>query len=155
MGVEVKTVEVLAKLYNNRKQHIAIFTEAQANYLATVKAGLEEALAKVESGKYKVTDYISVSFNPPKDYTEVYDQAIAMLELETREIIPLDQEQFTCLVMDKWHWKNDFLTSNAGYSNAAQLAVGRSRYHLTHLIQVLQYDDLAESRAFFVIPSKR
>lgn len=127
MGVEVKTTEILTKLYANRKQHMAIFAEAQANYLATVKAGLEEALAKVEAGKFKVTDYVSVSFSPPKDYTEVYDQAIAMLELETREIVPLDQEQFTSLVMDKWNWKNDFLTSNAGYSNAAQLAVGRSR----------------------------
>ena len=127
MVTEVKTEVILAKIKANREQHMAIYAEAKANYLATIKAGLEKELAKLEAGSYKVTDYVSVAFSPPKDYTEVYDNAIAMFELETRDIVPLDQEQFMSLILDKWHWKNDFLTSNAGYSNAAMQLAGSPR----------------------------
>lgn len=115
LSVEVKVSEILAKVRANREQHVALYAEAKANYLATVRSGLEKALAKLDAGKYKETEYISVSFNPPKDYTEVYDQAISMFELETRETMLLDQQQFASLLLDKWDWKNDFLTSNSAY----------------------------------------
>jgi len=128
LKVEIKTSEVLAKLRANREVHVAVFAEAKANYLKVVKEGFEKELQKLTDGKYKDDAYINVSFSPPKDYTEVYDSAIALFELETREVVPLEQEQFTSLVLDKWHWKNDFLESNAGYSlSARQLAVGSAR----------------------------
>lgn len=127
--VEVKTKEILEKVNANRELHMAVYAEAKANYLATVKAGLEKVLAKLEKGDYKTDDYVSVSFNPPKDYTEVYDNAIAMFEMETRETMLLDQEQFTCLILDKWHWKGDFMASNSGYVSEAtnRALVGSSR----------------------------
>lgn len=115
LSVEVKVSEILAKVRANREQHVALYAEAKANYLSTVRAGLEKVLAKLDAGKYKENDYISVSFNPPKDYTEVYDQAISMFELETRETMLLDQQQFASLLLDKWDWKNDFIASNSAY----------------------------------------
>jgi len=128
LSVEIKTSVVLEKLRANREVHVAVFAEAKANYLKVVKEGFEKELAKLAEGKYKDDAYINVSFSPPKDYTEVYDSAIALFELETRDVVPLDQEQFTSLVLDKWHWKNDFLESNAGYSlSARQLAVSSPR----------------------------
>lgn len=127
LSVEIKTSEVLAKLRANREVHVKVFAEAKANYLKVVKEAFEKELAKLANGKYKDDDYINVSFSPPKDYTEVYDSAIALFELETRDTVPLDQEQFASLVLDKWHWKNDFLLSNVGYSaSAKQLAKGSS-----------------------------
>lgn len=127
LSVEIKTSVVLEKLRANRQVHVAVFAEAKANYLKVVKEGFEKELAKLAEGEYEDDAYINVSFSPPKDYTEVYDSAIALFELETREVIPMDQEQFTSLVLDKWHWKNDFLASNAGYSLSARAQVASPR----------------------------
>ena len=115
LSVEIKISDLLTKVRANREQHVALYAEAKDNYLATVREGLEKTLAKLDAGEYSVTDYIAYTYSPPKNYTEVYDHAIAIFELDTRETILLDQKQFTSFVMDKWDWKNDFLLSNAAY----------------------------------------
>lgn len=120
MKVEAKASEVLQGLMDNRKEHIKIVAEAKEGYLKRVEEELTKTLADVRAGKMKPTESIRINLTPPVDHTKVYDRAIKMMEMETRNVIELTQEQVGCLMMDEWEWKDDFIGSNALYSARAR-----------------------------------
>ena len=51
----------------------------------------------------------------PHSYEDSYKKAIRMLELSVEDIIEVQEDTFNQLVLDEWHWKHVFSTTNAMY----------------------------------------
>ena len=50
----------------------------------------------------------------PVNNSSAYEEAIALMEWETKEEIELSFPEFECFIQDKWDWKEEFeLTSTA------------------------------------------
>lgn len=125
MSITANKANILETLKKNRETHAAIVAEARAGYMVAAKKALKSRMRDLASGKL-----VSLTFHlsPPQDYTNVYDMAISMLELDTGTEIKLDSTQVQNLVHDKWDWTDHFLTSNSAYSSTAgALVVGASR----------------------------
>jgi len=52
----------------------------------------------------------------PSDHTESYDQAIALMEWEQRELVELSINDFECYVRDRWDWKRAFESNYEHYA---------------------------------------
>lgn len=123
LTINANVEDVLAKLKQNRENHVKIVAEAREGYVAKARQVLEEKLVQLKEGK--VTDF-SVYLQPPVNYTSEYDTIITMLELSTDQTISLSASQVRRFVNDDWEWKNEFLGTNAMYSNSAAMSVGAS-----------------------------
>ena len=119
MVIEAKKEEVLKALRENRETHQKIVSEAKEGYRQKAVTLLEEALVATRKDDIDPMRGWSATLPPVKDHTKVYDRAIKMFELETREVVELTQEQVGYLIMDDWDWKQDFIASNAFYSATA------------------------------------
>ena len=112
---DIKTV--LEKLRENREAHIAIVKEARAGYIERAQEALNGCLASLKEGKPVPLHF---DLRPPEDYTQVYDVAITMLELEQGGTVDLTADQVRHLLLDDWEWTDQFLGSNALYSTSAR-----------------------------------
>ena len=117
MTVLCKKDEVLEKLRANQETHSTIVAEARKGYVAKAKEALEARLDKLSSGKIVA---LSFSLRVPRDHTDVYDTAIAMLKLHQEDTIELGASEFRRLMEDSWEWMDDFLATNASYSGTAR-----------------------------------
>lgn len=115
-NVKVDKKAALTELRKNRDAHRAIFLEALAGYKAQALEILEKHIADIKEGKIH---RVSVSLPQPEEHTKDYDKAIKMLEMSVDKTIEIDEQSFTCYIMDDWSWKRQFLTSNSSYSNMA------------------------------------
>lgn len=116
MNVMAKRDEVLTALRQNREEHASIVKEAREGYVEKARAQVEKRLGQLKEGKVVS---LSFSLSPPQDHTKVYDTAIRMLELDTRETIEMTAEQVRCLVQDQWDWMDQFLVGTSAYSDLA------------------------------------
>jgi hypothetical protein len=116
MKIVAKKEEVLKALRENRSLHAQIVVEARAGYMEQARAALEAKMKLLETGKLVSLDF---SLSPPVDHTDVYDTAIKMLELDTRETVDMDQRMVSSLIMDQWEWQHEFIGTNALYSQTA------------------------------------
>jgi hypothetical protein len=116
MTTTVEKAQLLAVLKTNLETHRKIVQEAREGYLARAKAQLEKRLEQLRNG-----EVVSLRFDlaVPADYTDVYENSIAMLEWNTDDRITLEADEFRQLVRDEWDWSDDFYTSNSGYSASA------------------------------------
>jgi len=114
--VKVKKSELLAKLKKNRAEHREIFEEATAAFRKEVIKVLDARLADAKAGK-RIS--LRIDLIQPMDQTEEYDQAIAMCEMSVDDEIELSREAFRNYILDKWHWRDQFIASNSGYSAKA------------------------------------
>lgn len=114
--ITAKTREVLSKLRTNLIAHKEIVEEAQVGYRAKIIEFYESRLAEAKAGKRPDT---SEHVFPPQDHSDVYETAIAMLELATDEFLELNSTQVRHLVQDEWDWKDQWLAANSGYSVSA------------------------------------
>lgn len=116
-NVRIKKEELLKTLRANLQQHIADYQESIKGYQqmavnaihAKHKELTENPLAKLDFSDLEV----------PRSYEKAYKQVIRMLEMETRDEIDLNADQFGCFVMDDWSWKEEFAMSNSKYAFAA------------------------------------
>lgn len=114
--VKVKKSELLAKLRHNRSEHREIFEEASEAFRQEVIRVLDERLADAKSGK---RIRLRIDLTQPMDQTNEYDQAIAMCEMSVDDVIELSYENFRNYVLDRWHWRDQFIAANATYSAKA------------------------------------
>lgn len=115
--VKVKKSELLKRLKHNRAEHREIFEEASAAFREEVIKVLDERLADTKAGK-RIT--LRINLTQPMDQTAEYDQAIAMCDMSVDNEIELSHEDFRNYVLDKWHWREQFIASNSGYSAKAR-----------------------------------
>lgn len=111
-----KKTDLLKKIKENRAEHHKIFLEASDGYQKMLIAKLQVMHEEAKAGVLIDTRILLVR---PTDQTKDYDRAIAMLEMSLDDEITLDQTEFSNYVMDEWSWSQQFLTSNAGYSESA------------------------------------
>jgi hypothetical protein len=75
-------------------------------------AQLEDQIAAIEKGR------IHAKFEAlpvPVDHTIDYDRVIRLVELDINDTMTLDEAEVGMYVMDDWHWKREFQTTNAYY----------------------------------------
>ena len=92
--------------------------------IVQAKAALEKRMSQLREGKLVA---LTFSLQPPQDHTEVYNTAIAMVEMHTGDTMVLDASNFRSLMMDEWDWMGHFLASNSGYSARAAEKIGSPR----------------------------
>jgi hypothetical protein len=113
---KVKKAELLKILKKNRAEHREIFEEASEAFRKEVIKVLDQRLVDAKAGK---RIRLRIDLTQPMDQTEEYDQAIAMCEMSVDDEIELSHENFRNYVLDKWHWRDQFIASNRAYSAKA------------------------------------
>ncbi len=114
--------EVIAKLEANREDHIETVEEAQENFRKMAIKKLDQMLKQAKKGGDIVT---SIGMTVPRSFLEEYDNAIELLKAMERageEKIELSADEFERFYRNKWHWAQDFYTSNARYSEKLRTA---------------------------------
>lgn len=115
-NIQVHKSELLDKLRENRKGHRAIVEDAWKGYKAEVIRQLEKQLKRARKGvKKQIAVYIPI----PEDHTDDYDRAIAMLEMEVRDVFEVTEQEFENYVRDQWNWSGAFLATNSTYTGLA------------------------------------
>lgn len=113
--ITVKKDDLLGKLRENRDDHRRIFEEALAGFGREVAMQLERTLRDIRAGRNRdVRVYASV----PKDHTNDYNRAIAMIEMSIGDDITLSESDFAQYVMDDWGWQDQFLSNSYGSKTA-------------------------------------
>ena len=135
--VNVRIIDLLVKLKENREAHHDTFLLARDGYREHAKGMFAEQLHLAEQGW---SFQNSVILDPPKDHTRDYDQAIQMLEMslvgfvepqlqhlkedqvkeETPRLrnmatIEISKRDFACFVRDDWGWKDEWFANTRSY----------------------------------------
>ena len=113
-NVKIKKSELLEVLKKNRASHRSIFEEAQKGYREEAIRLLDKALKDAREGR-KITTYIRLDV--PINQTDDYNRAIKMIEMCVDENIEISETDFANYILDDWHWKTAFNTTNAFYLN--------------------------------------
>ena len=58
----------------------------------------------------------SLTLIVPTDQSAEYQKAIRQIEMSAEDVIDLDDDEFSCYVMDRWAWKKQWGASNRLYS---------------------------------------
>lgn len=116
MTTVVPKEKLLATLQANLKRHATIVQEARDGYIKKARAALETRLEALRQGKLVA---LTFQLTPPADYSEVYRNAISMLEWNTSDAVELQADEFRQLVHDEWDWTDSFLMSNSAYSRTS------------------------------------
>ena len=134
----VKTSDLLEKLRKNRDNHVAEYEEAVEGYLDAAREKLaeqhEKAKKEVEKAFQRTSEELS-RFDPskaedtivfcraitfaltaPRSFVDAYEQAIEMMEWETRETVELNTTEFRCFIMNKWDWMEEFKSVSEMYN---------------------------------------
>jgi hypothetical protein len=116
MTTTVEKTRLLETLRANMARHQQIVQEARDGYISQAREALEKRLEQLRTG-----ELVSLIFHlqPPADYTEVYENSIAMLEWNTADRVELEADEFRQLVRDEWDWTETFLAGNSPYSATA------------------------------------
>lgn len=112
MNATVQRLNLLNIVKKNREQHKAVVEEATENYRSAAIAELKQAIADAKSGK---RIWRASSLRPPMNQTADYDRAIRMLEMNTLDVVELEESEFSQLVLGKWNWAGQFTASNSRY----------------------------------------
>lgn len=114
-NVTVSRLDLLARVQENRDRHREVFLSAQEGYRRKFIEVLEQRLEDARNGKHFNQ---RINLVEPMDMTKEYDRVIAMLEMSVDDQIELDASSFAAYVQDDWSWKQQFVTSNAAYTDA-------------------------------------
>jgi hypothetical protein len=113
--VEVNVEELLEVLKANRDAHSEMFEKAWTGFSRKMVEVLEKNL---EHARLGMPERVKVYLETPKDHSDDYDRAIAMLEMTRRagnEKVTISVAQYAQLVDDDWGWKDQFLHTNSAY----------------------------------------
>ena len=116
LTVHVKRTLVIEKLKENRTKYAAVYDDARKAYLEKVKEWLANTLKTVEKGE----DFdLYCRFEKPEHHLEDYDDAIALLEDATDDVIEITTDQHAAFMRNKWDWMNRAKMSLGVYSQTA------------------------------------
>jgi hypothetical protein len=116
-SVKVPKAALREKVQTNRDSHRAEFEKALEGYrLASINV-LERNLALLKAGS---SEQVVFDEQRPQDHTADYDRVLRMLDMSVEEAVELSSEAFDQYVLNNWHWRRDWLLSNAAYTQAAR-----------------------------------
>lgn len=114
-SINVKRAKLLTTLERNLELHKKIFKETLVAFKKKYTARLEEMGKNAKQGKFELTTNLDL----PHSYAQDYEDAIAMVTKDCREVIIISEEEFRRYVLNKWNWIHSFRVSymsNTGYS---------------------------------------
>jgi hypothetical protein len=129
----VKTVQVdrgrlATTLRENLSTHRREFLEARTGYdakrLELIRTLAEHALhaSKLGNQTDEARKAVHESYSEfrdlekPQDHSNEYEQAIKLMEWETRDTVELSINDFESYVRDNWNWKNSFKLAHSNYT---------------------------------------
>jgi predicted transcriptional regulator YdeE len=112
-AIKVTKWTLLEKLRANRAAHKAQFEEAAEGYREKVIELLEERLAEARKGKLPS---IVIGLAMPVNQTKQYDRVIGMLEMDTNDVIELEEDDYQRYVLDEWTWSASTTATNSLYT---------------------------------------
>lgn len=109
--IRVDKDKLIAKIKENKKNHIEEFAKAVVAYKEEALRQLNILTEKVDKGALNIKlDLIS-----PVDNSENYDKIIQMFEWEVAEFVELEQNEFLEYVQDETQFALDAKFSNMSY----------------------------------------
>lgn len=131
--VQINRQDLLAVLKDNRAKHKAEYEEAHAKWeekaldrltkwLKTTEKELDKVSKKIAKGKvltqplHEVDKYPLAKLPEPQSYEKDYNNAIAQVEMDSRDEITLDINTFRQWVQDEWAWAHETRLLNASYT---------------------------------------
>ena len=111
-NITVDKETLLEKMRDNRDHHRLQFLKAQDKYRDAVIKALDERLQQARNG-----GPLNLGFTlpEPRNYTDEYDAAIAMVEWDQGDVIVLSQQDFERFVLNQWEWARAFKMSTQSY----------------------------------------
>lgn len=115
-NVMIKKDQLLERLKANRKQQESKQAEALTNWQAQLTGRIAQIGTDIAKGKFPkdVMQLIS-DLQRPQDVLKLYDDAIEMVELDTRPELELTAQEFKHFWQDDWDWKRNWTASNSKY----------------------------------------
>lgn len=104
-SIKINKEQLLAKLKENLVIYQQEFKEAQEDYLKVVEDFAERLYNGIKNNE-PYTAYLTVQ--PPRDYSQKYQEAIDMLEYSVDDCIELDQATFKAYIKNEWDWTDSF-----------------------------------------------
>tara|TARA_R110002072_G_scaffold51190_1_gene137051 strand:+ start:471 stop:806 length:336 start_codon:yes stop_codon:yes gene_type:complete len=96
---------LLETLRTNLETHVSAYRDAMRGYRAAMIVELEKLLAAAQAGRN--VDH-ELDLERPSDHSDSYEQAILLMEWETRDELELSVNDFECYVCDNWDWSDTF-----------------------------------------------
>jgi len=113
MKPSVKKQELLDIIKKNRDAHHDIFMKACEGFQKEMLKRLAQKMKIIRAGKM-VDSFVGLPI--PEDHTRDYNRVIRMIELDTRDIIELSEQEFAQFVMDDWAWKKEWVSTASNYT---------------------------------------
>lgn len=111
-NITVDKNRLLTSLKTNRTHHLELFNKAQKKYREQVIAVLDTRLADAKAGRRIIT---FIDLPEPVNYTDKFDEAIAMVEWAEGDTMDLSEKDFQRYVLNKWEWAQAFAASTTSY----------------------------------------
>ena len=118
-AIKMNRLELLNIVRDNKTKHVAEFIEAIADYKVLVLQIAQGNAKLAKTADLEQFKRIKGTPPAPVSYEADYGRAIRMLELSVEDVIEVEEDIFNQLVLDEWHWKRSFATSNAMYKTGA------------------------------------
>lgn len=115
--IKMDRKELLKIVKENLKKHLADYAEAVEDYKAGALKVATANLKIAKTGEIDKFNQIKSLPQRPVSYEKEYNRAIRMLELSIENEIVVEQDVFNQLVLDEWHWKNQFIASAMTYKS--------------------------------------
>jgi hypothetical protein len=109
--IKVNKADLIAKIQENKAQHIEAYTKAVVAYKKEALKQLADITKKVEAGDMKVR----LDLTTPVDNSNNYDKIIDMFNWEVEDIVELEQSEFNEYVQDETDFARHALMSNSMY----------------------------------------
>lgn len=112
MKTVIEKQRLLDIIRANRTKHNDTYEAAKTAYAEKGVELLKKLIQKLEKGE-TLRPYLNLP--EPENHVDDYDRAIQMLELDSRDTIELNEQEFRQFVQDEWDWKQNWLTSTSSY----------------------------------------
>lgn len=139
--VEVKRLDLIVKLSENREKHLKDYHEALDGYKIAALQQLEvdgdraqrylqrrlkeikEQINEFDANNpQEFSDYfillqeVIMTLPVPQCHVEEYDTAIGIAKWDVNETLKLSYAEFRCFIQDDWDWKSQFMDLQFRYS---------------------------------------
>lgn len=109
--IKVKKADLIAKIQENKAQHIESYAKAVIAYKKEALKQLADITEKVEGGDMNVR----LNLTTPVDNRDNYDKIIDMFNWEVEDIVELEQSEFNEYVQDETDFARIAMMSNTMY----------------------------------------
>lgn len=107
-SVKLNKTELLGIVRENKSKHILAYKEAVDDYMEAARTIVNYNVDRINERTVEAIAKCKTVPAAPKSYEDEYSRAIRMLELSVETEIELEADVFNQLVLDEWHWKNQF-----------------------------------------------